>query len=58
MKKLNKIGRYLNINNFFQTKNDYSDFVKNIIDKFCLTFGVDGISDNDKTFYYIKDKLE
>jgi hypothetical protein len=58
LKQLNKMGRYLNINIFFQTKKDYYNFVENIIDKFCLTFGVSGISDNNKTYYYLKDKLE
>lgn len=58
IKNVNITFRYLNTDLHITTKDDWYDFIQKLIDKFCLTFNVQGIANNNIVYYYLPSKLD
>lgn len=58
IQKINLTFRYLNTEHCVTNKEDWRNFINDLIDKFCLTFSVKRISDNKHTYYYLPGKLD
>jgi hypothetical protein len=58
IKEVNNVFRYLKTDYHISSKQDWRNFIAELINNFCLTFHIKSISDNNRIYYYIDNELD